>query len=226
MKYQKDRLHLKWYSPRLRWTWTCLAWMLLGSSIFFAGCAKVGEMATDLFRPERIVPVFDPDATITPQTGTVIYKRNGIVAMMVPLPNVQNVDAFGVLIHNSTDHWISYIEADCQMLDPSGNIVRPLDRSQRSFHLKKNYKPKLPPEFAADVFRYDKTIRVYGGPAVLPTEDLKKTNIMPKNRSLFYLYFPKRSVKSNKLRIIIPGVQSEFKGQQTTFVFKFKVQRG
>ncbi|MCE2401987.1 hypothetical protein J4G08_14030 [Candidatus Poribacteria bacterium] len=183
-------------------------------------------MATDIFRPERIVPVFDPDATITPQTGTVIYMKNGIVAMAVPLHDLKNVDAFGILIYNRTNHWISYKKEDCQMLDQSGNIVKQLDKSQQSFHLKRNYKPKLPPEFAADVFRYDKTIRVQGGQIVLPTDDYKKTNIMPKNRSLFFIYFPKRSTKSTNLRIIIPRVKSEFNDQQTTFVFKFKVQRG
>lgn len=192
----------------------------------FLGCAKVGDFFVDLFRPERVVPVFDPDAIITPQTGTVIYQKNGIVAMMVPIHDVKNVDAFAVLIHNRTNHWISYIKEDCQMLDQTGNIVKQLDKSQRSFYMKRNYQPKLPPEFAADVFRYDKTIRIHGDHAVLPTEDLKKTNVMPNNSSKFYIYFPKRSIKSNNLRIIIPGVTSEFNDQQTTFVFKFKVQRG
>ena len=112
------------------------------------------------------------------------------------------------------------------MLEQSGEITRQLDRSQKSFHLKKNFKPKWPPEFAADVFRYDKTIRVQGAHAALPTEDLKKTNIMPRNTLKFVIYFPKRSTKSTNLRIIVPGVTSEFNGQQTTFVFKFKVQRG
>lgn len=210
----------------LIWTRPFQILVMLILSVSLVGCAKIRDVATDIFRPERIVPVFDPDATITPQTGTVIYAKNGIVAMAVPLHDLKNVDAFGILIYNRTNHWISYKKEDCQMLDQSGNIVKQLDKSQQSFHLKRNYKPKLPPEFAADVFRYDKTIRVQGGQIVLPTDDYKKTNIMPKNRSLFYIYFPKRSTKSTNLRIIIPRVKSEFNDQQTTFVFKFKVQRG
>ena len=210
----------------LIWTRTCQILAMFALSITITGCAKMRDGLADIFRPERIVPVFDPDATITPQTGTVIYVENGIVAMAVPLHDLKNVDAFGILIYNRTDHWISYKKEDCWMLDQSGNNVKQIDKSQLSFYLKKNDRPKLPPEFAADVFRYDKTIRVQGGQAILPTDDYKKTNIMPKNRSIFFIYFPKRSIKSNNLRIIIPGVTSEFNDQQTTFVFKFKVQRG
>ena len=197
--------------------------VLFGS---LSGCAKTRDFIVDIFRPERIVPVFDPNAIIMPQTGTVIYKKNGIVAMAVPLHEVKNLDAFAILISNSTDHWITYRREDCQLLDQTGNMINQVDKSQLSFHLGRNFKPKLPPEFAADVFRYDKTIRILGDAAVLPTDDYKKTNVMPKNNSLFYLYFPKRSTKSNNLRIIVPGVTSEFNEQQTSFVFKFRLQRG
>lgn len=225
MRFFGDSTNTTQYSS-LIWIRTCQVLAMFALSVSITGCAKMRSGLVDFFRPERIVPVFDPDATITPQTGTVIYVENGIVVMTVALNDVKNVDAFGVLIYNRTNHWISLKKEDCQMLDQAGNIVKQIDKSQLSFYLKKNDRPNLPPEFAADVFRYDKTIRVQGGYAVLPTDDLKKTNIMPKNSSLFYLYFPKRSIKSNNLRIIIPGVTSEFNDQQTTFVFKFKVQRG
>jgi hypothetical protein len=205
-------------------TWQILA--IFALSISMIGCAKMRDGFVDIFRPERIVPVFDPDAIITPQTGTVIHRKNGIDAMAVPIHDVKNVVAFGILIYNRADHWITFVQEDCKLLDQSGNIIKQIDKSQKSFYLKKNYRPKLPPEFEADVFRYDKTIRVQGGHAALPTDDLMKTNIMPKNRSLFFIYFPKRSLKSKNLRIIIPGVTSEFNDQQTTFVFKFRVQRG
>lgn len=225
MRFFGDSTNTKQNSS-LIWVRTCQILVLFALSISVTGCAKMRDGFVDFFRPERIVPVFDPDATITPQTGTVIYVENGIVVMTVALNDVKKADAFGVLVYNKTNHWISYKKEDCRMLDQAGNIVKQIDRSQHSFYFGKNFKPKLPPEFGADVFRYDKTIRVQGGHAVLPTDDYKKTNVMPKNSSLFYLYFPKRSIKSNSLRIIIPGVTSEFNDQQTTFVFKFKVQRG
>lgn len=203
--------------------YTILLSVLLIISVSLTGCGKFGGFMNDLFRPELKVPVFDPNATIAPQSGAVIYEKNGIVAIAVPLNDVKNIDAFAILIHNNTNHWISYKKDDCQMLDQSGNITKQIDKSQESFYVKK--KPQLPPEFAADVFRYDKTIRVQGDHAVLPTEDFKKTTIMPNQRSVFRVYFPKRSSKSNDLRIIVPGVTSEFNNQQSTFVFKFRVQR-
>ena len=210
-------------------SWTCekfsYLFILLTLSVSIIGCNKLQNFANDLIRPERIVPVFDPDATITPQTGTVIYEKKGIVVMAVPLHDVKNVDAFGILIHNRTGHWISFEKEKFWMQDQAGNIVKQLSKSQESFHLKKNFKPKFPPEFAADVFRWDRTISVQGSHAVLPTEDLKKTNVMPRNTTRFPIYFPKRSLKSKNLRIVIPSVTSEFNDQQTTFVFKFKVQR-
>ena len=199
--------------------------VILTISVSLGGCASFTDSVNDFLRPERLVPVFDPDAHITPQTGAIIYVKNGIVAIAVPLHDIKNVDGFAIILHNRTNHWVSLIKEDCQMLDQSGEIVKQIDRSQYSFYFKKNFKPKLPPEFAADVFRWDKTIRIQGDPAVLPTEDLKKTNIMPKNTHKFYVYFKKRSNKSKNLRIIVPRITSEFNGDQTTFVFKFRMQR-
>ena len=217
------RLNTFLYSTTNIWRNTLLFSGLFMISLSLSGCGKFGGFMNDLFRPEIKVPVFDPDATITPQSGAVIYEKNGIVAIAVPLNDVKNIDAFAILLYNKTNHWISYKKENCQMLDQSGNITKQIDKSQESFYVKK--KPKLPPEFAADVFRYDKTIRVQGDHAVLPTEDFKKTNIMPRQESIFRVYFPKRSSKSNNLRIIVPGVTSEFNNQQSTFVFKFRVQR-
>ena len=214
------------HKPYNIWKFGIQIFVILALTIYLGGCAKVGDFFADIFRPERIVPVFDPNAIITQQTGTVIYKKNGIVAMAVPLHDVKNLDAFGILIYNNTNRWITYKREDCKLLDQSGEIVKQVDKSKLSFHLPRNFKPKLPPEFAADVFRHHPTIRVQGDAAVLPTDDFKKTNVMPKNNSIFFIYFPKRSTKSNNLRIIVPGVTSGFNDQQTTFVFKFRVQRG
>ena len=192
-------------------------------------CTKVPEVPDfikDTFQPEMIVPVFDPDAHIMPQTGTVGYVKNGVKAMAVPLNDVKAVDAFGIFIYNGTDHWISFKKKDCQMLDGTGNVTKPIDKSQESFYLKKNFRPKLPPEFGAEVFRWDKAIRIQGDPAILPREDIEKTTVMPGQHARFFLYFRKRSIKYSSLRIIVPRVTSDFNEQQTTFVFKFRVQRG
>ena len=209
----------------LIWKQTVYIIILFMLTTSIVGCNKLQNVANDMIRPERIVPVFDPDATITPQSGTVIYEQNGIVVMVVPLHDIKNVDAFGVLIHNRTSHWISFEKEKFWMQDQAGNIVKQLSKAQKAFHIKKNDKPKFPPEFAADVFRWDRTISIQGDHAVLPTEDLKKTNVMPRKTLRFPIYFPRRSLKSKNLRIVIPGITSEFNEQQTTFTFRFRVQR-
>ena len=70
-------------------------------SIANLGCATL----QNAFQTERIVPVFDPAATILPRSGTVAYVKNGITAMAIPLNDVKAVDAFGIIVFNSTDHW-------------------------------------------------------------------------------------------------------------------------
>ena len=177
------------------------------------------------FQTERIVPVFDPEATILPRSGTVAYIKNGITAMAVPLNDVKAVDAYGIIVFNSTDHWISLRQKDCSMLDQSGKVFKPIHRSQHTFYLGKNFTPKMPPEFRED-FRENRVLRSMGDLVPLPTEDIEKTTIMPRRRVRFFLYFHKRSAESSNLRIIVPKVHSEFTDTETTFVFKFEVQKG
>lgn len=185
------------------------------------GCATL----QNAFQTERIVPIFDPEATILPRSGTVAYVKNGITAMAIPLNDVKAVDAFGVIVFNSTDHWISLRQEDCSMLDQSGKVYKPIHRSQHTFYLGKNFTPKMPPEFRED-FRESRVLRSMGDLVPLPREDIEKTTIMPKRRVRFFLYFHKRSIKSSNLRIIVPKVHSEFTDTETTFVFKFEVQKG
>jgi hypothetical protein len=177
-------------------------------------------------QPVQIVPQFDAEAVILPQTGTVIYEKNGITAMAVPLNDVKAVDAFGILMFNRTGNWISFKRKDCQLLDQAGNITKPIDKSQESFFLGKNFKPKLPPEFAAEVFRHDRALRTQGSSVALPREDIERTTIMPNHRTQFFLYFRKRSIKSTNLRVIVPRVSNDFEDTESTFVFKFEVRKG
>ena len=185
------------------------------------GCATLQTA----FQTERIVPVFDPEATLLMRSGSAAYVKNGITAIAVPLNDVKAVDAFGIIIFNSSDHWISLKQKDCSMLDQSGKVYKPIHRSQHTFYLGKNFTPKMPPEFRED-FRENRVLRSMGDLVALPTEDIEKTTVMPKRRVRFFLYFHKRSVESSNLRIIIPKVHSEFTDTETTFVFKFEVQKG
>ncbi|MDE0297609.1 MAG: hypothetical protein OXN17_03175 [Candidatus Poribacteria bacterium] len=190
--------------------------LLLVSTIF--GCSALQTV--------QIVPQFDAEAVILPQTGTVIYEKNGITAIAVPLNDVKAVDAFGILMFNQTGNWISFKAKDCQLLDQAGNITKPIDKSQESFYLGKNFKPKMPPEFTMELFRHDSTLRAAGSSVALPREDIERTTIMPNHRTQFFLYFRKRSIKSTSLRVIVPKVSNDFEDTETTFVFKFEVVKG
>lgn len=193
-------------------------------------CVAIFSLLTILscsaFQTVRIVPVFDPEATILQQSGGIIHVKNGITAIVVPLNDVKAVDAFGVVLYNDTNHFISFKQEDCWMLDQAQNKTKVLDRSEHSFFLGNNFKPKMPPGFPVEVFRWNKSLRMDGPPVALPQEDIKTTTIMPKRRVQFYLYFRKRSIKSSQLRIIIPKVYSEFDDVETPFVFKFEVIKG
>jgi hypothetical protein len=188
------------------------------------GCSTLQNTFETAFQTERIVPVFDPEATILMRSGSVAYVKNEITAIAVPLNDVKAVDAFGIIVFNSTDHWISLRQKDCSMLDQSGKVYKPIHKSQHTFYLGKNFTPKMPPEFRED-FRENRVLRSMGDPVALPSEDIEKTTIMPRRRVRFYLYFHKRSVESSSLRIIVPKVHSEFTDTETTFVFKFEVQK-
>ncbi len=188
------------------------------------GCSTLQNTFETAFQSERIVPVFDPEATILMRSGSAAYVKNGITAIAVPLNNVKEVDAFGIIVFNSTDHWISLRQEDCSMLDQSGKVHKPIHRSQHTFYLGNNFTPKMPPEFRED-FRDNRVLRSMGDFVPLPSEDIEKTTIMPKRRVRFFLYFHKRSVESSNFRIIVPKVHSEFTDIETTFVFKFEVQR-
>ena len=99
-----------------------IAFLLLATTL---GCSAL--------QPVQIVPQFDAEAVILPQTGTVIYEKDGITAMAVPLNDVKAVDAFGILIFNRTGNWVSFKRKDCQLLDQAGNVTKPIDKSQESF---------------------------------------------------------------------------------------------
>jgi hypothetical protein len=188
------------------------------------GCSTLQNTFETAFQTERIVPVFDPEATILMRSGSVAYVKNEITAIAVPLNDVKAVDAFGIIVFNSTDHWISLRQKDCSMLDQSGKVYKPIHKSQHTFYLGKNFSPKMPPEFRED-FRENRVLRSMGDLVALPTEDIEKTTVMPSRRVRFFLYFHKRSVESSSLRIIVPKVHSEFTDTETTFVFKFEVQK-
>ena len=178
------------------------------------------------FKTIKIVPVVDPKAQIFPRTDAVGIIKDGIIAITVPLNDVKEVDAFGVIIVNNTDHMIHFEKNNCVLLDQSGESSNPIPKSQENLYLNKNFKPKMPLNFKEDLFNWKHGSLWVGNSGGLPFNDIEKTQIMPKLKRQFFLYFRKRSVNSSGLTLIIPNVYNEMEGKKTSFLFKFEVQRG
>lgn len=174
----------------------------------------------------NIVPAIDQDATIFPKTGAVVSTKNGIVVLAVPLNDVKEVDAFGVIIVNETRNWVSFYKNKCVLLDPNGSTFPPLSKSEENFHLGRGFKPKMPPQFKMELFSWRHGIIGRGSIPAMPLEDLQKTLVMPGSKRQFFLYFKKRSARSSRLTLIIPNVYNEVSDEKTTFAFKFDVQKG
>ncbi len=182
------------------------------------GCAS--------FQTRTIVPAIDQGATIFPKTGAVASTKSGLVVLSVPLNDVKEVDAFGVIIVNETQNWVSFYKNKCVLLDQNGSTFNPLSKSEEHFHLGKRFKPKMPPEFKMELFSWRHGIVGRGSIPGMPLEDLQKTLVMPGSKRQFFLYFKKRSVQSSRLTLIIPNVYNEVSDEKTTFAFKFDVQKG
>ena len=182
------------------------------------GCAS--------FQTRKIIPAIDQGATIFPKTGAVVSTKSGLVVLAVPLNDVKEVDAFGAIIVNETSNWVSFYKNKCVLLDSSGSTFNPLSKSEEHFHLGRNFKPKMPPEFKMELFAWRHGIIGRGSIPAMPLEDLQKTLVMPGSKRQFFLYFKKRSVESSRLTLIIPNVYNEVSDEKTTFAFKFDVQKG
>jgi len=178
------------------------------------------------FKSVKLVPVTDPKVNIFPRTNSVGIVKDGIIVLAVPLNDVKEVDAFAIIIVNDTGHWIHLYKNKCVLLDQSGSFSKPIPKSQESLYLSKGFKPKLPLGFKEDVFNWKHGAVWVGDVGGLPLNDIEKTQVMPKMKQQFFLYFRKRSISSSRLTLIIPNVYNETEGKKTTFAFKFEVQKG
>ncbi|MBC8461297.1 MAG: hypothetical protein H8D67_25260 [Deltaproteobacteria bacterium] len=174
----------------------------------------------------QIVPIIDQGATIFPQTMAVASLKNGLVVLAVPLNDVKEVDAFGIIIVNETQNWVSFYKNKCVLLDRSGSTYKPLSRSEETFHLGKNFKPQMPPEFPIEIFSWRHGILGRGNLPSMSLDDEQKTLVTPGGKRQFFLYFRKRSIDSSRLTLIIPNVYNEVSDEKATFAFKFEVQKG
>ncbi len=178
------------------------------------------------FSTTRIVASLDQTAMILPQSGAVAQTKNGIVAVAAPLNDVRQVNVFVLVLMNETEHWISFRDMDCFLLDHSGKTYTPLTEKQRKLYLPKGYKPELPQPLGTELFRWRRGRKVRSGQGVLPREDLNRIAVMPGRRAQVYLYFKLPYDRLSTLRLIVPHVRNEVTQEETTVVFKFEVVKG
>ena len=187
-------------------------------------CAALVACAS--LQTTRIVPSVEQSATILPQSGAIAQTKNGIVAIATALNDVRQVNAFVLVIMNETEHWVSFQESQCVLLDHSGKSYTPLSDKQRKLYLPKGYKPSLPQPLGAELFRWKQGRKVITGQGVLPREDLLRTSVMPGRQAQAYLYFKLPPEDLSTLRLIVPHIRNEVTLEETTTVFKFEVVKG
>lgn len=194
--------------------------------LIFAPLLLLLLVSCSAFETTKIVPLTQPDTVLLYESNSLAASKDGISILAVPLNDVKEVDAFGVIIVNQTNHWISFYKKGCVLLDQSGGHAKPLEKSQLNVYLNKNFEPKMPLSLNSEVFRWRRDIILKGDIGPIPVEDINKTSVLAGKKSQFYLYFKKQSLSSPLLTLIIPNITNESSGEKTTFTFRFEVKKG
>ena len=172
-----------------------------------------------------IIPVPEPDSTILPLTKGIAATKDSVSIAIVPLPEVKELDGFGILIANESKHWISFEKKDCVLIQ-GGEARQPMTRSQVTTRLGGSYKASMPNELSSDIYRWRQGINLMRRRAremdsIIEDE---KISVMGGTKETVYFYFSTQG-KTAPMQLIIPGVYNEATGQRTRFSFKFTVEK-
>ncbi len=186
--------------------------------VILAGC---GLNAT-----RTILPVAGPDVTFLPRTKGVAANRDNISVVVVPLPDVKEVDGFGILIVNETTHWISLEKKDCILIQ-DGKVKQPMSRIQISARLGGSYKASMPNDLSMDLYQWRRSINLRSSSRSrklkIMDED-EKISIIGGTKETIYLYFITQGNEA-PMQLIIPGIYNEATGQRTRFSFSFTIEK-
>ncbi len=185
--------------------------------LILAGC---GLNAT-----RTIVPVPEPDLTILLRARGIAATKDKISIAVVPLPDVKELDGFGILIANESKHWISFEKKDCFLIQ-GGEARQPMSKSQSVSRLGGSYRASMPNELSADIYRWRQNVnlmrkRAREMDAII--ED-KKISVMGGTKETVYFYFRTQGNMA-PMQLIIPNIYNEATGQRTRFSFKFSVEK-
>ena len=79
--------------------------------LILAGC---GLSAT-----RDILPAPGADVTLLPRTKGIAAVKDDIAIAVIPLPDVKELDGFGIIIANESKRWVSFEKKDCVLhIDP------------------------------------------------------------------------------------------------------------
>jgi hypothetical protein len=199
-------------------------WAILLVSALLAGCGALNAT-------RNIIPVPDESMTVLKRTKGVALEKNNIVVAVVPLPDVKELDGFGIVIVNETPNWLSIKREEC-MLIQDGKITYPLDNDRALSRLGAGYKPKMPGELSADIYEWRRDINTISSRSsntntkmvdVEISED-KKISIITGSKETIYLYFNNQGNKA-PMQIILPSIFNEATKEKTSFSFKFEIAK-
>ena len=184
----------------------------------FAGCG--GLYSGHLFGVEG------PETSATPNSKGGVYSvKNSIGVAAAAVNEVKEADAFYILIFNESPIYIEYDRDAVTLLDQDGKEHKQLSRS-RVRQLRRRYKTLRPPiGFRGDVFS-ERGLRLDRGDRVSPLNpaDVLSSKVMPKSRFEFFVFFPRKSAKSDVLHLKIPQVIMGNNGDELVYIFRFEKQ--
>jgi len=173
----------------------------------------------------NIVPVPDPDLTFLMRAKGLAVVKDGIAIVVVPLPDVKELDGFGIIIVNETTHWVSLNKADCILIQ-GGEATKPMTRSQSAARLGSGYKAKMPDALKVDISDWRRSVNFMGkrNRNMDVTAEDDKISIIGGTREDLYFYYRTQG-NTAPMQLIFPNIYNEATGQRTRFSFKFNIEK-
>ena len=197
-------------------------WAILLVSALLAGCGALNAT-------RNIIPVPDENMTLLKRTKGMALEKNHIVVAVVPLPDVKELDGFGIMIVNETPNWLSIKREEC-MLIQDGKITYPLDNEKALARLGAVYKPKMPGDLSADLYEWRRDINTISSRSssnakvTKVVDEDKKISIITGSKETIYLYFSNQG-NTAPIQIILPNIFNEATKEKTSFSFKFEIAK-
>ena len=179
--------------------------------------------ACGLHTTRDILPVAESDVTVLPRVKGLATTKDDISIVVVPLQDVKELDAFGILIVNETSNWIYFKKEDC-MLIQSGEVRYPVSDNQVITRLGGGYKPTMPSGLSVDIFDWRQSVNMRNSRGLRIVDEDKSMSVMGNAKEKLFLYFKTRDDDA-PMQFIINNIYNKARDRRTRFSFKFSVQK-